>query len=82
MNTNFVQRVFHALSPKNIQRVIRLARENGVKVSCRGTQHTVGAHTIASGGYIIDCKNPRQLSYDPATGICVSASTKEILVCT
>jgi hypothetical protein len=32
----------------------------------------MGGHTIATGGYVIDCKNLRQLSFDPTTGICVT----------
>jgi len=72
LNANVVQRVFHVRGSDDIQRVLRLARERGVPVSCRGTQHTMGAHTIAAGGYVIDCKNLRHLSFDPATGICVS----------
>ena len=72
LNASVVQRVFHVRGPEDIQRVVRLARERGVQVSCRGTQHTMGAHTIAGGGYVIDCKNLRHLSFDPATRMCVS----------
>lgn len=50
----------------------RLARERDVKVSCRGTQHTMGGHTIAAVGYLIESKNLRQLSFDAGTGICVT----------
>ena len=67
-----LQRVFHVRGPEDIQQVVRLARANGVQVSCRGTQHTMGGHTIATGGYVIDCKNLRQLSFDPSTGVCVT----------
>jgi FAD/FMN-containing dehydrogenase len=72
LNSSLVERVFHVRNEEDIQKVVRMARERGVKVSCRGTQHTMGAHTIASSGYVIDCKNLRQLSYDPVSGICTT----------
>jgi hypothetical protein len=72
LNSSLVERVFHVRNEEDIQKVVRMARERGVKVSCRGTQHTMGAHTIAAGGYVIDCKNLRKLSYDPESGICTT----------
>jgi len=38
MNASLVQRVFHVRGPEDIQKVVRLARANGVRVSSRGTQ--------------------------------------------
>jgi len=64
--------VFHVRNAEDIQKVVRLARDRGVKVSCRGTQHTMGAHSLMTGGYVIDCKNLRKLSFDPTSGVCVT----------
>ena len=67
MNATAVSRVFHVLCKEDIQRVLRDARANGKRVSVRGTKHSMGAHTIAADGYVIDCRFLKDLSYNEKT---------------
>lgn len=69
MNATPVERVFHVRCAADIQKVIGLARAEGRQVSVRGTQHSMGAQSIARAGFVLDCRRLRALSFDAETGI-------------
>lgn len=56
MNKTIVDNVFEVLSTEDIIYVIELARKYNKKVVARGERHSMGGHTIAKDGYIIDTK--------------------------
>ena len=67
MNFDHVERLFCVRSKEDVKHVLGLARQNGKKVSMRGTRHTMGGQTIAPGGYVIDLLKLRQFSFDRQT---------------
>jgi FAD/FMN-containing dehydrogenase len=74
LNATEVERVFEVRTPDDVKVVLRRASEEGRQVSVRGTQHSMGGHTIAPGGYVLDMRHFDRLAYDPATEL-VSAGT-------
>ena len=56
MNKTNVEGVFNVLTVKDIIDIIKLAKINNKKVIARGETHSMGGHTIAKDGYIIDTK--------------------------
>ena len=73
MNSTPVARIFMARSAEDVSHVLALARTRGgegvVPVSTRGTQHSMGGHTIAEGGFVIDTARMDGMTYheDKAT---------------
>lgn len=65
MNAAPVQRVFCVREEADILRVLELARQDGVPVSVRGTRHSMGGHTIATNGFVIDCMKLNRHHFDP-----------------
>jgi predicted SAM-dependent methyltransferase len=54
MNETSVANVFNVLSIEDVLHVINLAKNNNKKVIARGEMHSMGGHTIAKDGYVID----------------------------
>jgi hypothetical protein len=69
MNATAVERIFCVRQESDITRVLQLARQHGMKVSVRGTRHSMGGHTVIKGGYVIDCMKLNSHSFDPVTGL-------------
>ena len=67
LNRTEVSRVFMVRSEKDVVDVLQLAVEHGKQVSLRGTRHTMGGHTIARGGYVIDLLFFNHMEYDKNT---------------
>ena len=63
LNTHSVAGVFHPRNTADVRAVLKMAARNGKQVSVRGTQHSMGAHSIAEDGYVIDTKHLNQISY-------------------
>lgn len=64
LNTTCVDRIFFVRNLEDIQRVLQLAKHEGRRISVRGTQHSMGGHTIAKDGYVIDMARLNNVSYD------------------
>lgn len=64
LNSTPVDRIFYVRTAEDIKNIVLLAREEGKSVSIRGQSHTMGGHTIASGGYVIDTKFLTEIRYD------------------
>lgn len=74
MNATEVERVFEVRTSDDIKRILRQAAAEGRQVSVRGTQHSMGGHTIAPGGFVLDMAHFDRMAYDPATEL-VTAGT-------
>lgn len=74
LNATDVERVFEVRTPADIKAILRCAAAEGRQVLVRGTQHSMGGHTIAPGGFVLDMRHFDRLAYDPATEL-VSAGT-------
>jgi hypothetical protein len=59
-----VDRIFYVRSAEDIKNIILQAREQGKSVSIRGQSHTMGGHTIATGGFVIDTKFLNKIHLD------------------
>eukprot|EP00756_Hemistasia_phaeocysticola_P008399 Hpha_TRINITY_DN14610_c2_g13::TRINITY_DN14610_c2_g13_i1::g.48367::m.48367 len=65
LNATGVSRIFEVRGKEDVKRVLHDARHAGVRVSMRGTQHSMGGHTIAEGGYVIDTRRLNHVQYRP-----------------
>jgi hypothetical protein len=74
LNATTVERVCQVRTAADVKAVLRRAAAEGRQVSVRGTQHSMGGHTIAPGGYVLDMAHFDRLAYDPATEL-VTAGT-------
>ena len=54
MNTTPVERIFFVRTKQDVQAVLKEARLQKKPVSVRGTKHSMGGHTIARHGFVID----------------------------
>ena len=64
LNEAPVSGIFFPRSIKDIKHVLALARKYGKAVSMRGTKHSMGGHTIAENGYVIDSAKLNKIEYD------------------
>jgi FAD/FMN-containing dehydrogenase len=64
MNATEVSRIFCVRTVEDIKAVLVLACEHGKHVSIRGTRHSMGGHTIADGGYVIDMMKLNKFNFD------------------
>jgi hypothetical protein len=66
LNRTRVERVIDVLSINDIFNAIDIAKKSGKKLIPRGTRHTMGGHTIAKNGLILDMKYFNHiLEFDP-----------------
>ena len=72
MSAQHVERIFNVRTPEDIKSVIALARQLGKTVSMRGTRHSMGGHTIAAGGFVIDLMRLNKWSFDPISETCMA----------
>ena len=64
MNATPVSRLFMVRNKEDVKHVLHLAREKGVSVSMRGTKHSMGGHTIAENGFIMDMDRINHMKYN------------------
>ena len=64
MNSTAVNRIFMVRNKEDVKFVLELARTRGVSVSMRGTQHSMGGHTIAENGFVLDMARMDSMEYD------------------
>ena len=63
MNATSVRRLFMVRGKEDVQHVLHLARVHSVPVSMRGTKHSMGGHTIAENGFVIDMDRINHMTY-------------------
>ena len=64
LNATGVARVVYPRCVRDVQEVVISAVQSGHHVCARGTQHSMGAQSICSGGVIVDTKFLNHISYD------------------
>ena len=64
MNATPVSRLFMVRNKEDVKHVLHLAREEGVPVSMRGTKHSMGGHTIAENGFVMDMDRINHMKYN------------------
>ena len=64
MNATPVSRLFMVRNKEDVKHVLYLAREEGVPVSMRGTKHSMGGHTIAENGFVMDMDRINHMKYN------------------
>ena len=64
MNATEVSRIFMVRNTDDVKHVLHLARLQGVSVSMRGTKHSMGGHTIAEHGFVMDMARMDHMEYD------------------
>ena len=64
LNQATVSGVFFPRTIHDVKHILALARKEGKAVSMRGTKHSMGGHTIAENGFLIDCAKLDRISYD------------------
>ena len=62
-----VSGVFFPRTIDDVKHILALARKEGKKVSMRGTKHSMGGHTIAENGFVIDTAKLNNIIYDKDT---------------
>lgn len=66
-NATVVNSLFQVRTKEDIQHALMQAKALGVKVSMRGTKHSMGGHTLNENGIIIDMQYINHIDYDPET---------------
>ena len=64
LNKDTVNRIIFVRCLEDIQYGLYLARKNKLAVSIRGTKHSMGGHTIAKDGLLIDMAKMNKIDYD------------------
>ena len=67
MNAEEIDRIFFVRTAEDVKHVLHLARSHGKTVSMRGTKHSMGGHTIAKDGYVIDMARLNHMEYSKDT---------------
>ena len=67
MNAEEIDRIFFVRTAEDVKHVLHLARSHGKTVSMRGTKHSMGGHTIAKDGYVIDMAKLNHMEYSKDT---------------
>ena len=63
MNATPVRRLFMVRDKDDVRHVLHLARTQSVPVSMRGTKHSMGGHTIAENGFVMDMDRINHMEY-------------------
>jgi FAD/FMN-containing dehydrogenase len=66
LNKTAVFGIVDAANEDDIRRAIQFARENRLKLSCAGQQHSMGGQTFTRGGIVLDLRNFNRITPDKA----------------
>jgi FAD/FMN-containing dehydrogenase len=64
LNKTAVYGIVKITSEEDIRNVLRFARENNLKVTCAGQQHSMGGHTFTYGGLVLDLRELNHINLD------------------
>ena len=67
LNQAPVSGVFFPRTGDDVKHVLALARKERKPISMRGTKHSMGGHTIAENGFVIDTAKLDKITYDKDT---------------
>ena len=66
LNKTAVFGIVDAANEDDIRRAIQFARENRLKLSCAGQQHSMGGQSFTRGGIVLDLRNFNRITPDKA----------------
>jgi FAD/FMN-containing dehydrogenase len=64
LNRTAVYGVVAVKTEDDIRAALKFARENGLKVTCAGQQHTMGGQTFSPGGLVLDLRQFNRITLD------------------
>jgi len=64
LNKTKIYGVVRISSEGDVRRALQFARENKLKVSCAGQQHSMGGQTFTHGGLVLDFRDFNRISLD------------------
>lgn len=64
LNSTAIYGIVQPTNEEEIRNALRFARENNLKVTCAGEQHSMGGQTFTHGGLILDLRNLNQIRLD------------------
>lgn len=64
LNKTAIYGIVHITSEDDIRNTLQFARDNRLKVTCAGQQHTMGGQTFTHGGLVLDLKDFNRIRLD------------------
>jgi FAD/FMN-containing dehydrogenase len=64
LNKTAIYGVVNVTNEEDIRNALKFARDNGLKVSCAGQQHSMGGQTFTPGGVVLDLRNFNRMKLD------------------
>ena len=64
LNKTGIFGIVRPASEQDIRDALQYARENNLKVTCAGQQHSMGGQTFSSGGLVLDLRNFNRITLD------------------
>jgi FAD/FMN-containing dehydrogenase len=64
LNKTAIYGMVRIASEDDVRNALQFARENGLKVSCAGQQHSMGGQTFTHGGLVLDFRNFNRITVD------------------
>ena len=64
LNKTAVYGVVRAANEVDIRNALQFARQNGLKVTCAGQQHSMGGQTFTRGGLVLDLRDYNRITVD------------------
>jgi FAD/FMN-containing dehydrogenase len=64
LNKTEIYGVVHVSSEEDIRNALQFARDNHLKVTCAGQQHSMGGQTFAHGGLVLDLRDFNRIRLD------------------
>jgi len=65
LNKTAIYGVVRITNEDDIRQALQFARDNGLKVSCAGQQHSMGGQTFTHGGLVLDFRDFNRITVDP-----------------
>jgi FAD/FMN-containing dehydrogenase len=64
LNKTEIYGIVHVASEEDIRNALQFARDNHLKVTCAGQQHSMGGQTFTRGGLVLDLKDFNRIRLD------------------
>jgi FAD/FMN-containing dehydrogenase len=64
LNKTAVYGIVHAANEDTIRQALEFARQNNLKVTCAGQQHSMGGQTFTHGGLVLDLRDFNRIQLD------------------
>jgi len=64
LNKTAIYGIVNVTNENDIRAALQFARENNLKVTCAGQQHSMGGQTFSPGGLVLDLRNFNRMKLD------------------